>query len=36
MNESPTQNEIWEEEKYEALNGLETTTQTEEAEEEEV
>ena len=29
------QNELWEEEKYEALNGLETTTQTPEEEESE-
>lgn len=35
MNDAQTQNELWEEEKYEAFNGLETTTQTEEVEEEE-
>lgn len=29
-----TQNEIWEEENYEAFNGLETTTQSDEESEE--
>lgn len=35
MDETLTQNALWEEEKYEALNGLTTTTQSEEIEEEE-